>query len=346
MRRRVLVAAAAAVVLAGAGALAVWRPWSADPSRLETALAHAPQDGARFSWTDWAGVRSELGVELDAASPASRVGEFLNGAFERDLASTSALVSSAEILQTEFGFSPASVEWELFTQSESGAALLLRLDADTSTDDLADNLRRLGYEQDGDIWASSSISDPVTAQVSPELTFIRFLPDDGLLVSSDSAAGVAAAAKAAEKGGSDPLPGEVVDAVDGALSAALYTGAQACTELAMSQADATDEDQGRDLIAAAGKVNPLTAFAMAAVPGGGVVVAMGFENADQARTNADTRAGLAVGAAPGQGGTFPERFALSEVLADDAVVTMALHPVEGAYVLSDLSTGPLLFATC
>jgi len=28
------------------------------------------------------------------------------------------------------------------------------------------------------------------------------------------------------------------------------------------------------------------------------------------------------------------------------VVTMHLEPVEGAYVLSDLSSGPLLFATC
>ncbi|MCW2795069.1 MAG: hypothetical protein JWM79_566, partial [Nocardioides sp.] len=39
-------------------------------------------------------------------------------------------------------------------------------------------------------------------------------------------------------------------------------------------------------------------------------------------------------------------FDLGPVQADGSVVTMDLQPVEGQYVLSDLSTGPLLFATC
>ena len=74
---------------------------------------------------------------------------------------------------------------------------------------------------------------------------------------------------------------------------------------------------------------------------------MAFENADQARTNADTRARLAAGPAPGQGGELRRpvlgapghRRGRSDVVLD-------LVPAEGAYVLSDLSTGPLLFATC
>ena len=73
---------------------------------------------------------------------------------------------------------------------------------------------------------------------------------------------------------------------------------------------------------------------------------MGFETEKQARTNADTRTELASGPAPGQGGDFSDRFELGPVTADGVVVTMELTPTEGSYVLSDLSNGPLLFATC
>ena len=79
---------------------------------------------------------------------------------------------------------------------------------------------------------------------------------------------------------------------------------------------------------------------------GTVRVAMAFEDDDKARRNADSRAKLAAGPAPGQGGDFAERFDLGPVTADGRVVTMELDPVEDSPVLSDLSTGPVLFATC
>ena len=77
-----------------------------------------------------------------------------------------------------------------------------------------------------------------------------------------------------------------------------------------------------------------------------VRVAMAFADHDQAKVNATTRSKLASGDAPGQGGTFPDRFDLGEVAARGSVVTMDLDQKAGASVLSDLSTGPLLFATC
>ena len=45
----------------------------AERSRLAGALAMAPADSARFSWTDWTAVRREVGLDLDAASPGSAV---------------------------------------------------------------------------------------------------------------------------------------------------------------------------------------------------------------------------------------------------------------------------------
>jgi hypothetical protein len=77
-----------------------------------------------------------------------------------------------------------------------------------------------------------------------------------------------------------------------------------------------------------------------------VRVAMAFESDDQARRNADSRSRLAAGPAPGQGGAFSDRFTLGPVTADGSVLTMELKPVQDSPVLSDLSTGPLLFATC
>ena len=56
---------------------------------------------------------------------------------------------------------------------------------------------------------------------------------------------------------------------------------------------------------------------------------------------------LAAGQAPGQGGAFADRFSVDvRATADGDVVTLDLAPTEGSYVLSDLSTGPVLFATC
>ena len=55
---------------------------------------------------------------------------------------------------------------------------------------------------------------------------------------------------------------------------------------------------------------------------------------------------FAAGPAPGQGGDFSDRFAVDEVTAEGTLVRMVLDPEPGAFVLSDLSSGPVLFATC
>ena len=130
------------------------------------------------------------------------------------------------------------------------------------------------------------------------------------------------------------------------LSAAVYTGDYACGALAMAQADADDQAEAAQLVATAGTVDPYSAFAMSAQPDGHVRVVLAFADDDQARTNADSRSVLATGPAVGQGGDFADRFSLASAEADGSLVTLDLQPVEGQYVLSDLSTGPVLFATC
>lgn len=340
------------LVLALAAGVWWWR--GLRMSELERALSVSPADSARLSWTDWAGVRSELGVSLGADSTRADLNRFLDRAYERDLSSTSALLGSADVLQSDFGFSPATVDWEMFSQSDQGAVILLHVPDGTDFDAIAGRLGKLGFNAPSDpegVWAGGMDLLPrVSANLTPELQFLALDPDDGLIVSSDRADFLHHALDVvhgdAESAASDDAVGEAAKAVGEPLSAALYSGPQACRALAMSGADPTDQAAAQDLLDRAGEVNPITSFAMAAEPGGTVDVILGFENDDQAKTNADTRATLAAGPAPGQGGDFTDRYRLGPVTAEGHLVRMVLHPREGQYVLSDLSNGPLLFATC
>ena len=78
-RRRLTVVGGAVLVLVLLAAVAVAGVrWWQDRHRtdLERALAYAPPGTARFSWTDWAGVRRTLHADL--AQAAEREGTSLN----------------------------------------------------------------------------------------------------------------------------------------------------------------------------------------------------------------------------------------------------------------------------
>ena len=341
----VVVAAVAVLAVLTAGAL-WWR--AARSTDLERAVALAPDAADRLSWTDWAAVRSELDADLSASSGSSQLEGLLDEGFDADLTSTSALVESAAVLHERFGFSPASIDWELFSQSADGAELMLQLPDSADFDEIGDSLEELGYVRPDDeegVWrGGANLLPEIGPELTPELQYVALDADDHLVRTSDSAAFLE---QALDSDG-EQVEGvdEVVDASGEPLSAAIYTGTHACQVLAMSEADPSDQDQAGELIAEAGEVNPVTGFAMSAQPGGDVRVVLSFENDDQAKTNADSRSALAQGPAPGQGSDFSDRFQVDSVTADGSVVTLALTPKEGEFVLSDLSTGPVLFATC
>ena len=103
-------------------------------------------------------------------------------------------------------------------------------------------------------------------------------------------------------------------------------GEYACGALAMGQADADDQAQAAELVAAAGTVDPYLAFAMGVRPEGDVRVAMEFADDDQARVNADSRTVLATGPAVGQGGEFADRFAFESARADGTWSSSTSNP--------------------
>ncbi len=352
MRRGLALAAAAVGLLLVAAAVVVGVRWWPDRDRttFEEATAYAPADAQRLSWTDWAAVRTQVGARLDADSTRGDVEQFLDRAYDEDLTSTSALVESAPVLQTEFGFSPASVDWELFSQSEDGAVVIVRLPDDDALDGVADDLAAAGFTEpnDGDgVWMGGDDLLPgIGAGLTPELQYVALDRDEGLVLTSDRADYLK---QVVDGLGDDPLPEpvrQVVDASGEAVSAVVYDGAQACSALAMSQAAAEEQATADRLLEEAGGIDPLTAYAMSARAGATVLVAMAFANEEQARTNAESRGRLAAGPAPGQGGDFSDRFDVAPATAEGDVVTLELTPLEGTFVLSDLSAGPVLFATC
>jgi hypothetical protein len=343
-----LLALLAGVALVGGGAV---RPFWLGETEFASAVASAPAGSERVSWTDWAGVRRELGTAVDARSDATELDAFLDAAFDADLTSRSALLQSADAMQSSFGFSPASAEWELFSQSPDGAVITLRLSDDADFAGLGDRLETLGYRppaSETGVWTGGpDLISSISPGLTPELAYLVLDADDRLVLASDQADYVEAAHRAAD-GDGDRVNGleAVADELDKPLSAALYSGDYACGALAMAQADADDQAQAAELITAAGTLDPYLALAMGVLPGGDVRVAMEFANDDQARANAGSRAVLAAGPAVGQGGDFSERFTVRSARTDGSLVTLELRPAVGQYVLSDLSAGPVLFATC
>ena len=346
-RRAVLALAAALVVVSG---VVTWRLLAPEPA-LGGALALVPAGTSRASWTDWEGVRRELDATVDADSPAADVDAFMAVAFAADLSAMSALGSSAGTMQDELGLSPATLRWELLAQSGDGAVEVLGVADDLSYDDLAERLAALGWaepEDEDGVWVGGpDVLAGIGSTLTPELQHVVLLPDRRLVLTSDRA----------------PYLEQVMDVVDGdadaaddladlsaglgePLAAAVYDGAYACERLAMAQADDDARAEADQLVTAAGGVHPLTGFAMGRLAGGDLRALLQVEDADDAPGDADARAQLAAGPAPGQGGDFADRFSVEDAGSQGREITLDLRPEEGAYVLSDLTSGPVLFATC
>ena len=349
MSRRLVVVLVAGLALV-VGGLTAWR--LAQPeTELAGALSLTAADVDRVSWTDWAAVRRELGADLDADSSAEEVRTFLDEAFGADLGAMTALVSSAPTLQQAFGFSPATLEWEAFAQSAEGAVDLMKVVDEVSFDEIADRLEGLGYqrpEDDDGVWVGGpDVVSGIDGSLTPELQHVALLADEHLVLTSDLAPFLEQALAVARGDGdtADDLA-ELATDLGEPLSAAVYDGAHACEKLAMSQADDDAVAEADQLVAAAGGVHPLTGFAMARLAGGVVRVVMQVEDEDDAAADADARAALAAGPAPGQGGDFSDRFSVAGAAATGREITLDLRPEAGEYVLSDLTSGPVLFATC
>lgn len=347
---RVLVLALVLVLGLAVGALALLRGEGSD---LRRAVEMVPAKSLRVSFTDWAAVRKAAG--LAATSDPEQIATLVQEAFDLDLSSASNLQAAAVAIQENFGFSPGQAEWEAYAQSRAGAAVVLKMPDDFDFDQLRENLASAGYQRpksDEGVWEGGI---DVTAALDPnlpnDLQHITLLEDQDAIVTSDNLEYAGTAAKVA-RGEADSLGGldsatSMVEAVGSPASAVLWSRDFACDDLSMASASEVDRERARELVEDAGEVSPLSGLLMAMSPGRSLTVVQAFASDEQARANLEPRASLAVGEAVGRGGSFSDDFELTSSRTEGELVLLRLEPVDDTtYVLSALSSGPVIFATC
>jgi hypothetical protein len=336
-----------------AAGLVAWRLLDR-PSDYDRAVGYLPAETLRATYTDWAAVRSAArGDALSAGSSAKQVQAFLDRAFDRDLTSTSALAESTYALAEHYGFSPLDAAWESFGQSPQGQVVVLALPEDADMAGIEKRLRTLGYDEpaaglgEGGTWEGSS---DLVATIDPALTPVQqnlaVLAAERLVLMSDSPVPVSSTA-AIVRGDSAGLDVAALTSVAGSpVTAELWASDFACQDLAMSAADEEDQRVASSLVEKAGGVSPLSGLVIAQQPDRSITVGMRFETSDQAAENLQPRVDLAAGDAPGQGGTFADRFRVTSGEADGDRVVLRFEPTDAQFVFSDLTSGPVLFATC
>jgi len=324
---------------------------------LQQAVGLLPDDTLRVSFTDWTQLSEQLdGAGITASSEPAAMEEFLERAFDEDLIATSSLADSFTALAAAYGVTPLDAEWEAYGQGRDGSVALLRLGDDVDLDDLRDRLEALGYEvppggaSSEGTWVGSpelvAKQDPILTPLQQHLAVVE---DQNLFVMSDRPEYVDVAVAAVT--GDDPdlasVDGvtELVDIAGEPTDAEIWARDFACEDLAMAQADPSDRTRGQQLTEDAGGVHPLQGLVFAQQADHTLTVGMQFSDDDQASADLQPRTDLARGEAPGQGGSFSDRFTVADATAQGSTVTLTLDPREGR-VLSDLQQGPVLFATC
>lgn len=358
MRTRVVVMVVALALVVAAGALVGWRLLDR-PSTYEQAVGTLPKSTLRATYTDWASVRSAArGTALGAASSRGQVDAFLNRAYDLDLTGTSAVSDSTYALMSRFGFSPLDAQWEVLGQSREGQVDVMRLDDSVDLAGVERSLRTLGYTPPrggsgtGGTWTGGA---DLIAKIDPSLTPVEqnlvVLPDEHLVLMSDDAAYASVAADVVRGKAPSVLSVAGVPALASAaaepVTAVLWASTFACEDLSMGTADQEDQRVGDQLVSRAGGVAPLSGLVMAQQASREIVVGMHFETSSRASSNLQPRVDLASGPAPGQGGSFADRFRVVSGEASGSEVVIKLAPRRGQpAVLSDISQGPVLFATC
>lgn len=311
----------------------------------ESALATLPAEVLRASYTDWAAIRAEVGD--------TSIDDFAREAYDRDLSRRSALESAAIELEDLYGIDLRDVEWEIYGQSDEGSVAVLKLGATPSFDDLGDTLRDLGYPSPDDptkAWAGGQeLVAGISSTLTPVFQNLVLLEEQSLVLFSDAPeyAEHAAAAAAGDDDALLPAVSGLTDQADEPVSALLWASDYVCEDLSMSTADGGDQNRADALVDAAGGVSPLEGLQMTVAADGSVRVAFAFADDEQAKENLQPRTDLAAGEAPGLGGTFPDRFAISSARTAGRLVVLDLEPAEDEpALLSGISDGPVLFATC
>lgn len=356
----VLVAVVGTVLFGGPGApalrgLGVEPLLGPDRTGLSEALDKVPSGTKRLSFTDWSEVRDALDADLDVDSGRGEVEAMISRAYDTDFSAVSSIDEAAGALQEKFGFSPATMAWEAFAQSDHGAAMVARMPDGFDLGRVREHLDELGYtepDEGEEIWRGGiDLTASIDPTITPELQYVAVLDDEHLVVSSDTEQYLEQVL-AVVHGGEDSLGDlddarDLVDPLAEPAAAMFWARDFSCEDLSMGQSDDQTQDQADARIAEVGKISPLTGLVMAMGGDRSLTVAAQLESDDVAQDNLRPRAELAVGEAVGRGGTFADDFELTSSTTEGRSVLLRLEPREDSgYVLSALDSGPVIFATC
>jgi hypothetical protein len=353
VNKRIAVAVSLLAVSAVAGVIG-WTVLRPDPWYVD-AVGTLPEETARATFTDWVRVGEQVDApKVGAELSPEKLDALLVDAYDRGLLELSAVHDSSQALLELYDFTPFDLQWEIYGQSETGAVDVLKFSDHVDLTAFDDRLRDLGYEAPTSERAAWYGDPEVLAGLSADLTPIQqgivILPEEHLVLMS---ANPDYAARSAKVISGDAPSLRDVDGVEDLASAPLapvtailWARDFACQDLAMSQADGTDQQLADELVEEAGGVDPLAGLMMAQEADGAFLVSMRFESDDQAANNLASRQSLARGDAPGQGGSFPERFAVDRAEVDGRMLELLFDPVDDRSLMTDISSGPVLFATC
>lgn len=335
------------------GAVRLWH--DAHRSDFSRALSVVPEATMRLSFTDWSAVRHRLGIASVAKPSGALVAKLISRGYDSDLSSVSSVNDSAVSMQTNFGFSPATMQWEAYAQSTAGATMVAKMPAGFDFTGVENHLQDMGFTRPASrtgVWlGGTDLLASVDPMLSPELQYVAVLADKGLIVTSDQASYARTAANVAAGNGAsladlDSTRG-LVDKLSEPAAAMVWTRDFACSDLAMSSADQDAQNEAATLVAQAGKITALTGLVMSMGTNRDLTVLEGFDSGGTARENLDARAKLAVGSAPGRGGTFSDDLKLITSQTDGTAVRLVFTPRSSTgYVLSNVNDGPVLFVTC
>jgi hypothetical protein len=355
VRQRLLVGLVALLVLGVAtGGVLWWVEERGPTSAFADAMRTLPEDSLRLGFTDWGDVSASLDAPRGkAALDEDRLTAFLGRSYDADVTTTSALVDSFAGMSANYGLTPADAEWEAYGQGRQGAVDVLKLRDEVDLDALVDHLRETGYAEPKDpdgVWVGSgdlvaTLDEPLTTTQKN----VAVLHDQRLLLMADDPTFLEQSIPVAT-GDEDSVMAEdgvsqlVAAAGDDVRSAQLWVGDFACEDLAMSKADPVDRQEGDRLTDKVGGVHPLDGLVLARRTGRAATIGMWFATDAQAEDDLQPRTDLARGAAPGQGGTFGDRFSVTRAVQDGRLVRLDVQARDT--LMSDLGQGAVLFATC
>lgn len=327
-------------------------------SRLEQALATLPATTQIANYTDWAAARAQLDPAITSDASVARKRAFLDRAYDRDFSVNSLLVPFEAPMQASYGWTVLDAEWEMYGQGREGAVEVLRMPPGFDAAAADRQLTKLGYDpanDDGVRSASDVVLSRVLPGLTPQLANIAVLDAEQTIVTSDSPEYAAGAARtiAGERESvlaADGVPDMAAPLGEDVVTAVVNVGRRGCTATSFEQAAPADQQLARQRIREAGGVTATQGLTLALDGQRRLLVVMTFESAEQAERDRGPRTELAAGPAPGQGGSFDERFTLDSaegvaVVGKNLVLRLVPRSDE-SQLMRDLGRGGLLFASC